>query len=82
VVFFIAMTRITFREIKIHGRKTFKCSCGKRLKRSKTFSQTINPFNLHNGLPKTYEQILIEIYRDKRLWEIAIDPCSHKPETA
>jgi hypothetical protein len=69
--------RYIFEEVKVQGKKSFKCSCGRRAKRSCWFYQTINPFNLHNGLPKTREQILIEIYRDKRLWEITNESCTH-----
>jgi len=39
------MTFINFRAIKLRAEKTGKCVCGKRIKRSITFSQTINPYN-------------------------------------
>lgn len=68
----------TFEKVSCQGKKSFKCSCGRRCKRSKGFYQTLNPFNLYNGAPKSREQILIEIYRDRRLWEIEEEKCTHE----
>lgn len=67
----------TFEKIETRGEKKFKCSCGRRVKLAKRFYQTINPFNKHNGILKSREQILIEIHRDRRIWEIVPEFCKH-----
>ncbi len=62
--------RITFREIKLTGHKTGICTtCGKKHKRQKTFSQTLNPFNKIDGLPKTTSEIYSELGLEIKEWE-------------
>lgn len=64
------ITRIIFETVKIGGRKTGKCFCGKRITRSKTFEQTINPFNKNkNGEAKTRSEIVGELLAERKSWQ-------------
>lgn len=36
---------INYPEVSVNGKKSGKCICGKRVARSRTFSQNISPFN-------------------------------------
>jgi len=59
----------TFQSITVHGTKSGKCICGKRITRSKTFEQTINPFNKNaKGEVKTYAEILTELQQERSVW--------------
>jgi hypothetical protein len=60
--------RITFETVKIGGRKSGKCVCGKRVSRAKTFEQTINPYNQKDGRPKTYREIMVELVDEREKW--------------
>lgn len=53
------MTRYVFEKVERRGSKRVPCSeCGKKLVRSKTFTQTINPWNAHpDGTPRTRSEI-------------------------
>lgn len=59
--------RITERyaEITLRAQKTGKCYCGKRLKRSTTFSQTLSPFNRKDDRLKTEPEIREELRRER-----------------
>jgi hypothetical protein len=64
-------TTINFTEVKLQGRKTSKCVvCGKRRSRSKTFWQTLNPFNKKaDGSVKSRRDIMEELRGKIKLWE-------------
>lgn len=59
----VRTTRMTFQEVKLSVKATAPCGkCGKVCSRTKTFSQTLNPFNTHeDGSLKTRDQILAEL---------------------
>ncbi len=59
-----------FREIKINGEKSGKCSvCGKKATRSEVFFQTLNPWNkLLSGELKAKEDIFEELKVEKEAW--------------
>ena len=58
----------TFDEVKLKGKKVGKCVCGKRLTRSRMFSQTLNPYNLKDGRLKTRINIIQELEDDRARW--------------
>ena len=60
----------TFEAIKRQVSKSGKCLCGKRLTRSTTLQQTINPFNKNkDGVIKTYREIFDELMIEAKLWK-------------
>jgi hypothetical protein len=73
------MTTYRFQEIKHPEKRTFTCSvCGKRATVSRTFSQTINPFNkLPDGTVKTENTIREELRAKGQAWhpEAIHDKC-------
>jgi hypothetical protein len=72
------MTTYRFREVKRSAQRRLKCrSCGKRFSRSRTFTQTINPFNKNaDGDPKTYAEIWKELGIEAEVWQPA-DLCTN-----
>jgi hypothetical protein len=71
---------IRFEEVFLTASKTVKCAggCGRRLKRKRRFSQTINPWNKdENGKLKGRSQIYAELRRDIDKWEQEPDTCQH-----
>lgn len=61
---------VTFDEIKYRMSKMGKCKCGKRLNRTRTFSQTINPWNKNkDGIPKNAIEINKELREEARNWK-------------
>jgi hypothetical protein len=51
--------RVTFEEVGFKLKKTGKCPiCDKRMVRTERFFQTLNPWNMLDGRPKTREEIL------------------------
>ena len=69
--------RIEFEQIKQRGEKYFKCSCGRKVKRSKIFMQTINPFNTIHGVAKTRYDINLELEETIKKWKLKKEICSH-----
>lgn len=60
---------ITFQEVKIKGTKKWTDATGKKRQKTKTFSQTINPYNKNkDGTQKTRLDILEELYRERDTW--------------
>lgn len=59
-----------FYKIVHQASRTGRCKCGKRrVKRSKTFWQTLNPFNVNaKGEPKSLEEIREELKSDAERW--------------
>ena len=73
----INMTLINFEEVKINVKKSGKCLCGKYRQRSRSFYQTINPFNKNQeGKIKTREEILVEIKKRAIEWKKEPIMCS------
>lgn len=70
--------RTTFDEVCLFGKKSFKCSCGKRLVRSKKFYQTLNPYNVTaDGNAKSAKTILEELRIEISDWKNKVDKCIH-----
>lgn len=60
----------TFDSVKLNVKKSGKCLCGKRLTRSYTFEQTLNPFNKNDrGFPKTSAEIMTELKAEAEVWQ-------------
>lgn len=65
------MTTYRFEEIKRQAKKRVPCeTCGKKVTRQRTFSQTVNPFNKNaDGDPKTEREISEELTAECHEWE-------------
>lgn len=72
------MTEYTFPKVEHRATKTTKCgACGKRLKRSTTFWQTLSPFNkTSDGNLKTREQIGKELRVAETEWRAEREWCA------
>ncbi len=71
------MPTYRFREIKHQASKSLPCpACGKKLRRQRTFGQTLNPFNKNaDGQVKTELEIVRELNATAAEWET--EPESH-----
>ena len=64
------MTVYKFESVKLQTRKSGKCVCGKRVTRSVTLEQTINPFNKNaKGDLKSYHEIWTELEAEAKEWK-------------
>lgn len=64
------MTVYKFESVKLSANKSGKCVCGKRVTRSVTLEQTINPFNKNaKGEVKSYSEIWKELKTDAAEWK-------------
>jgi hypothetical protein len=63
--------RITFQPVKLTVSKSGICPvCGKRATRTRTESQTINPWNRNaDGTLKTENEIRLELHHEIDVWE-------------
>lgn len=62
------MMRVTFQQVKLKGVRRWTEN-GKRRQETQEFMQTVNPFNKGaDGLPKTREQILSELSKERSEW--------------
>jgi hypothetical protein len=69
--------RYTFEEVRLSATKSVKCKCGKRVRRSKTFFQTINPFNKRtDGQMKCRSDICTELTADVKQWKAEPELCA------
>lgn len=71
---------ITFNEVAIQGQKSVKCAggCGRRLKRSRKFYQTLSPFNKNRARElKTRDEIYTELKAERDTWLAEPETCSH-----
>lgn len=61
----------TYSKITFPIMKHVQCrECGRRFRRSKTFWQTANPYNLgETGVPKTVGEIMTELRAEAVAWE-------------
>lgn len=62
------ITRQKFQVVSVKAVRRWKTQDGRAKQETKVFSQTLNPFNTYAGKPKTREQILVEINRERALW--------------
>ncbi|MFF9118349.1 hypothetical protein ACF09Y_22565 [Streptomyces massasporeus] len=70
------MPTYRFREIKHQASKNLPCPvCGKKLRRQRTFGQTLNPFNKNaDGQVKTELEIVRELNATAAEWEQQPEP--------
>lgn len=60
---------IHFEVVEVKGTKRWVDASGKKRQKTKTFSQTINPWNVNeDGTPKTYMQIKQELIEQRDRW--------------
>lgn len=61
----------TFHEIVARRSKSGPCPvCGKRVRRSQTFSETVNPFNRNeDGSPKSPAEVRVSVNKKADAWE-------------
>lgn len=68
---------VKFEVVECKKTRTIKCFnpvCGKKMKRTRGFSQTLNPFNKGaDGQPKTYSQIWAEVQAAAEKWQAEAD---------
>lgn len=69
--------RYTFDVVKLKAQKSGKCKCGKRVTRSTTFEQTLNPWNRRpDGCPKNRGDIMKELVAESDAWKLLPVTCS------
>lgn len=69
------MPTYRFEKVPLTATKSVPCTiCGKKVRRQRTFMQTINPFNKHtDGIPKSRVDILRELKAQADDWETAAE---------
>lgn len=73
-------TTVTFNEVSLQGTKSVKCAggCGRTLKRSRKFWQTLSPFNKNtSGTLKTRDEIYEELRAERNAWMGEAETCKH-----
>ena len=72
------MTVYHFAVVSTRRTKDVHCpGCSKRIKRTKTFDQTINPWNRNaDGSVKNREEILLELRAEADEWTVQPESCS------
>lgn len=72
------MTRYTFEEVRCPAFKVVKCSgCGKTVKRSQTFTATVNPWNLNeHGDPASYVEVQEKLRQKATVWTTEPAECT------
>ena len=69
---------ITYEEVTLRSTKRGKCLCGKHRVRSKTFYQTISPFNKkEDGEMKSRYDITPELREDIKDWKVEPITCDN-----
>jgi hypothetical protein len=74
------ITTVTFNEVVVHGMKSIKCAggCGRTLKRSRKFWQTLSPFNKNaSGELKSRDGIFGELKAERNAWIGESEICKH-----
>ena len=67
--------KIRFEEVKLKATRKWVDAHGHRCQRTKTFMQTINPFNKNAaGFIKSYEEIMAELLRERDQWLASPEP--------
>jgi hypothetical protein len=61
---------VTFDEVTVFGIKNCRCDvCGKRMRRQRRFTATINPWNTNeDGEIKTRDEILVGLKGKRKAW--------------
>jgi hypothetical protein len=73
-----AMTRYVFEEVRHRAVKVTNCTrCGKSVRRAKTFTATINPWNVNeDGSPRSRWQILERLREKATEWQGEPESCT------
>jgi hypothetical protein len=68
---------ITYDRLTLTGVKNVRCSeCSRKLRRQRTFGQTLNPFNKNaKGLPKTSQEIYTALRIEIAAWRLEPETC-------
>ncbi len=63
-------TKLTFQTVSVKGTRRWKDpDTGRTRQETKSFFQTINPFNRNaEGEPKSYEEIMVEVKAQRDAW--------------
>lgn len=72
------MAKVTFSKVSLADSKYVECAggCGRKLRRKKTFYQTLNPFNLNkDGEKKTRAEIYAELREEIAEWKNQPETC-------
>jgi len=73
------MVRTTFEKVERRATKRVPCAagCGKKVARSKTFMQTLNPWNKdpETGAPRTRDQIWHALRAEAEAWKLLPEWC-------
>jgi len=73
------MTTVRFQEFTRQGQKSLPCpGCGKKVRRQRTFSMTLNPWNKdpETGLPRTRGQIWNALGVKAAEWQAKPEKCT------
>jgi hypothetical protein len=67
--------RIHFEQITVKAIRRWKDKHGLRKQETRSFTQTLNPFNLNaRGVPKSRQEILAELYVQSAAWHQEAKP--------
>ena len=72
------MPTYRFQPVTHQETKSVPCAggCGKKVRRQRTFSQTLNPFNKNAaGQPKTVPEIVRELTEKAKEWQAQPETC-------
>lgn len=74
----MTQTSTTYEKVSFQAYKTVKCpQCGKKLRRQRTFYQTLNPFNQNEeGKAKSRDEIHRELVEEAEAWKDAPAYCT------
>lgn len=64
-----------FQEVKVKATRRWTDAQGKKRQQTRTFMQTVNPFNKNaNGTPKSREEIMVELRAERDGWLLEPQP--------
>ena len=71
---------VNYEQVKETGTAIGRCSvCGKKVKRSKVFTHTVNPWNKNeDGGIKTYSEVARDVFKKAKDWEKSEIDFTHK----
>jgi len=75
--------RTVYEPIRVQAVKTLPCpECGKRLRRQRTFQNTINPLNRNpDGTVRTRREVVANVRRLADEWKAQPEPCAGHKES-
>jgi len=71
--------RVTFQVVRARQERAGYCPvCGKLAKRSRTFEQTVNPWNRNeDGSEKTPQEVALAVRAEANAWHPTADDLTH-----